>query len=104
VYQIADWLVTNLFQLFIWALLLKALADTYRSIQPRWKPTGGWLLLAESVYTLSDWVMWPLRKIVKPIRLGPVVLDLAWSLTIALLFILQSAMRNVIYAIFHYVG
>jgi len=103
-YGVVAWLVDNLFQLFILSLVFRALLDLVRSFSPSYKPQGLWLWLAGVILLLSDWVLWPVKKIIKPIRLGPVVFDLAWSVTMIILFIAQSAMANVVYAIFHYVG
>jgi YggT family protein len=96
VMRIVGWI----FEIFSWAMLIRLVLDIFRSFKPQWQPRGLYLWLAEITYTISDWLLKPIRKVVKPLRLGSVVLDLSWTIAMILLYVVQSEVNTVIYALF----
>ena len=71
-------LVHTLLWLF-WLLLLARLVLGYVQMFARdWRPRGALLVLAEGVYTLTDPPLLALRKVLPPLRLGQVSLDLSY--------------------------
>ncbi|TNM63255.1 YggT family protein [Streptomyces sp. NP160] len=64
-----------------------------------WRPRGAVLVIAETVYTVTDPPLRGLRRVIKPIRLGSIQLDLAFiilALGCSLLMnVLQGAARSV---------
>ena len=63
-----------------------------------WKPRGVVLVLAELVYTVTDPPLRGLRRVVRPIRLGSIQLDLAFLLLAlgcsVLMAVLSAAARS----------
>jgi YggT family protein len=54
------------------------------------RPKGIFLVLAEIVMTLTDVPLKALRKVIKPVRLGAVQLDFAWTVAIFIISLLSS--------------
>jgi len=58
----------------------------------QWRPTGVVLVLAETVFTLTDPPLKFLRRYIPPLRLGTVAMDLSFMvLFIVVLILLQVA-------------
>jgi len=62
-----------------WLILIGRLVfDFVRIFARSWEPRGPILLIAEFVYSLTDPPLRALRKVIPPLRLGSVSLDLAF--------------------------
>ncbi len=61
-----------------------------------WEPRGPMLILAELIYSITDPPLRVLRKVLPPVRIGNMMLDLAFIG----LFILISILRSVNAAVF----
>lgn len=77
----------RLFVLLMWArLILDFVAAFVRGFRPR----GVFAVLTEAVFTVTDPPIRMFRKILPPIRLGQVALDLGWFLTMISCIILLN--------------
>jgi YggT family protein len=78
--------------LFIyWLLLLGRLViELVRTFAREWRPTGASVVVIESVFTTTDPPIKALRKILPPIPLGPVRLDLSLMITMIVVLIAMS--------------
>jgi YggT family protein len=65
--------------IFLLFLVGRLVLDMLRSFARRWTPTGVVLVLAESVYTITDPPLKFLRRFIPPVRLGNVALDLSFT-------------------------
>lgn len=66
-----------------WLVLIARLVfDFVRIFARSWEPRGPLLLIAEFVYSITDPPLRALRKIIPPLRLGGVSLDLAFLVLI----------------------
>jgi len=61
-----------------------------------WQPRGPMLVLAEIIYSITDPPLRALRKVLRPVRVGNVMIDLAFIG----LFILVSILQQVNYSLF----
>ena len=81
---------------YLFAVLTIALYVLYiglllRIFSPTWRPRGPVLVVASAVYGVTDWPMNLLRKVVPPLRLGNVALDMGFLiLIIAVSFLLNG--------------
>lgn len=75
-------------RLYIYVLWARLILDWVRVFNPRFRPRGVWLVLVEFVYTVTDPPIKLIRKVLPPIRLGQVALDLGWMITMFLCIIL----------------
>jgi YggT family protein len=87
--QIASILIW-IIDIFRLVLLARIILDWVRALNPAFSPNGLFLILAELTYTLTDWVIKPLSKIIKPIRLGGGYLDLSIMVLFVLLIVLDN--------------
>jgi YggT family protein len=93
-------LVGTLIQTVLWIFLLLLFARMILSWVPvlvrDWEPHGPVLVVAELVYSVTDPPLRALRKVLRPVRVGNVQLDLAFIG----LYILVSILMRVNRAIF----
>jgi YggT family protein len=64
--------------LYVLVLLLRLVFDWIQVFARDWRPRGVALVAAEGSYTLTDPPLRLLRRIIPPLRLGSVQLDLAF--------------------------
>ena len=67
-----------------------------RAMNPSFRPKGIFLILAELSFTLTDWVIKPLSRLIKPIRIGGGYLDLSVIALFVLLSLLEGLLRTVV--------
>ena len=72
------WLLSAYFLVLIVRLIL----DWVQVFSRDWRPSGVLLIIAESVYSLTDPPIRFLRRFIPPLRLGGVALDLAFLVLI----------------------
>ena len=76
-----------LLEVYFFVLIGRFVVDLVLSLNGLWRPKGLLLVLVESVYTVSDPPLKAIRRFIPPLRLGPVQIDLAWTvLFIAVVF------------------
>lgn len=78
--------------LYLLVLLARFVFDLVQTFSREWTPKGPILVLAEAVYTLTDPPLKALRRVIPPLRLGGVSLDLSF---LVLLILLQIAIALV---------
>ena len=64
--------------LFSLVLIARIILDYVRIFARSWTPKGVGLFFAESVYIITDPVVNLVRRFIKPVRIGPVALDLSF--------------------------
>ena len=80
--------------LYVYVLLARVVLDLVQVFSRDWRPTGFLLVLAEIVYTLTDPPLKLLRKIIPPLRLGQVSLDLGFIVLLIGVQILSGVFRS----------
>ncbi|MDE9366476.1 YggT family protein [Luteipulveratus sp. YIM 133132] len=79
-----------LLYLFFIVLIARLVLDWVQVLAREWRPRGPILVLAEVVYSITDPPLRALRRIIPPLRLGQVRLDLAFLvLVLAVSFLLR---------------
>jgi YggT family protein len=76
-------------QIFFLAMVGRLIIDLLLSVNRGWRPSGLVLVLVESVMTVTDPPIKAVRKIIKPVRLGAIQLDLGWTVIVFAVFFLQ---------------
>jgi YggT family protein len=84
------------FVAFIYFLLLIArlVLDWVQVLSRDWTPRGVVLVLAEIVYTATDPPLRAVRRVLKPIRIGPVMLDLGFMVVFIAVIILMRVFQS----------
>ena len=93
--QIAAILIGAL-DIFRLVLLARIILDWVRALNPAFSPKGFFLILAELAYTLTDWVIKPISRLIKPIRIGGGYLDLSIIALFVILIILDSLLQTLL--------
>lgn len=71
-------LISFLLWLFLLCLVVRLVFDWVQFFARDWRPRGILLVLAEAVYTVTDPPLRALRRLIPPLTLGQVRLDLAF--------------------------
>lgn len=77
-------------------LLGRIILDWVRAYNPNFKPKGFFLVLAETAYLLTDWVVKPLSRIIKPIKLGGGYLDISIFLLLLALGVIDGLLATLV--------
>ncbi|HWJ84203.1 MAG TPA: YggT family protein [Cellulomonas sp.] len=64
--------------LFFILLLVRLVLDWVMVFARSWRPTGVALVIAEATYTVTDPPLRLLRRVIPPLRIGSISLDLAF--------------------------
>ncbi len=75
-------------QIYTYVLWARFILEWVRVLNPRFRPRGVLLMLFEVVFTLTDPPIKMFRRILPPIRLGQISLDLGWMVTMFCCWIL----------------
>jgi YggT family protein len=70
--------------IFFVLLIIRLVLDYVQMFARSWRPTGPVLVLAEVVYTITDPPLRALRRVIPPLRIGSVSLDLSFLVLIVL--------------------
>ena len=76
--------------LFFIILLGRLVLDWVQAFAREWRPRGVMLVVAEFVYTITDPPLKALRKVIPPLTLGSVRLDLAFLVLMLVTTLLMS--------------
>ena len=80
---------------FFWLLLTaRIVVELVRSFARSWHPVGGVAIAVESVYTITDPPVRALRRVIKPVRVGGVGLDLSIMVLVLLVWILMEFVKR----------
>jgi YggT family protein len=84
------WHVVYYLLFFFWLLLTaRVVVELVRSFARSWQPVGGVAIALESVYTMTDPPVRALRRVIKPVRIGGVWLDLSIMVLFIVVLILM---------------
>lgn len=86
--------VADLLQVLLWlyllTLLIRLVAEWIQVFARDWQPRGPVLVALEAVYTVTDPPLNFIRRLVPPLRLGSVAIDLAFIILIIAVYIALS--------------
>ncbi|MFI2752640.1 YggT family protein [Cellulomonas sp. P22] len=77
---------------FFLLLLVRLVLDWVQFFARDWRPTGIALVVAEATYTVTDPPLRAVRRVVPPLTLGSVRLDLAFLVLMLLCSVLLSVL------------
>ena len=76
--------------LFLVLLIARLVLDYIQMFARSWRPSGPLLVVAEIVYTITDPPLNALRRVIPPLRIGQVSLDLSFLVLFVLVWIAIS--------------
>ncbi len=86
-------IVTLILWIFLILLLARVVLDFVQMFARHWEPQGIVLYICEAIYTVTDPPVKALRKVIPPLRVGGVSLDLSIFVLFIGLQILMWAVR-----------
>lgn len=89
-------ILLNILDVFRLVLLARIILEWVRESNPKFRPKGIFMILAELTFTLTDWAIKPLSKIIKPVRVGGAYIDLSVLALFVLLIVLETLLRTLI--------
>jgi len=84
-----------LLQAYFFALVARLFIDLALSVNPSLRPSGILLPIVEIIMTITDPALKLVRRIIPPIRLGAIQLDLGWTALVFAIFFLQRLVLSV---------
>jgi|SRR3954447_1136152 YggT family protein len=94
------WIVGSIVQAVLWIFLLILFARMIVSWIPvlvrDWEPRGAMLVVAEIIYSITDPPLKLVRKVLRPVRVGNMMLDLAFIGLAILVSILMQVNARVL--------
>ena len=83
--------------IFIGLLWIRFVVDWVQVFANRWEPSGPLVVVLEVVYTATDPPIRALRRVIPPLRLGAVVLDLSFLLVLVAAYLLRALILSVFF-------
>lgn len=80
----------TLLLIYFFVMWARFVLDLIRAFNRSWRPRGLWLVIVEAVYTVTDPLVRFFRRLVPPIRIGQIALDLGWSLAMLTVIIAMT--------------
>jgi YggT family protein len=78
--------------LFLIALIGRLVLDWIQIFARDWRPRGVVLVVSEAVYTVTDPPLRALRRVLPPLRIGSVQLDLAFTVVFLIVIVLLGVL------------
>ena len=94
--QVAGQIIHVLLWLFIALLWVRFVIDWVQVFARSWTPRGAVLVVLEAVYSVTDPPIRALRRVVPPLRLGSIALDLSFLIVLILAYVLLSLNDNLL--------
>ncbi len=89
--DVALFQVLNLLLFLFWLLLIsRVIVEFIRSFARDWRPTGFVVIVLELVFTITDPPVKLLRRLIPPVNLGGIRLDLSIMVLLFIVFILMT--------------
>lgn len=83
-------------QVYFYALIGRLILDLMMSVNPSFRPRGILLPVAEIIFTVTDPPLRYLRRFIKPVRMGAIALDFAWTVLVLAVVFAQGIVRGLI--------
>jgi YggT family protein len=81
-------IVATILWLYFVILLARFVIDLIQMLSKQWQPAGLMLVICEIIFTVTDPPIRLLRKVIPPVRVGSVSLDLSFLVLVIILQIL----------------
>ena len=80
---------------FIGLLWVRFIVDWVQVFARQWEPRGPLLVALEGVYSATDPPIVALRRVIPPLRIGSVALDLSFLLVMVAAWLLLNVVRTI---------
>lgn len=80
-------------QIFFYLMIARFIVELVMSFNRSWRPSGLLLPILDITYTITDPPLKFVRRFVPPLQMGPIAVDLAWTIVLFAVLILQGFAR-----------
>ena len=84
--------------LFFVALIIRLVFDWVQMFARSWRPRGAALVTAHAVYSVTDKPLKLLRRLIPPLRLGGISLDIGFLLLFVAVSVAMWIVKGLVYA------
>lgn len=91
--MIIGWVLYAVLWTFLVLLFIRFVVDWVQVFAREWSPSGPLLVVLEGVYTVTDPPIKAVRKVVPPLRLGSVALDLSFMIVLVAVWLSLGVLR-----------
>ncbi len=82
--------------LYFLILFARFALDLVQALSRSWRPRGFLLVLAEIVYTVTDPPLRFFRRLIPPLRIGPIALDFGFTITLLIVIVAMNIVTRFI--------
>ena len=94
--QIVGLVIETVLRLFLLLLFARFVVDWVQVFARSWTPTGFLLVVLELVYSATDPPIKALRRVIPPLRIGTVSIDLSFIIVMIAAYLLLSIIGSFI--------
>ena len=91
---VAYWL-SQFLGIYWWILVARLILEWIPVFSPNWRPRGFFLIVAETVYTLTDPPVKFVRRFIPPLRFGTVSIDISYIILLFAVQLLQGILSQI---------
>ena len=88
-------ILSTLISIYLLVLLARVIIDLVTSAARDWRPSGALLVIVNIVYALTDPILNLVRKIIPPLRLGGIAIDIGFIVVFIVLQILNGIILRI---------
>ena len=96
--QVAGEIIAFVLWVCLILLIARIVLDWVQMLARSWQPRGAVLVLCEIIYTVTDPPLRAIRRVLPPLRLGMVALDLSPLVLFVLIYILQLVNARIFFS------
>lgn len=85
-------------QIYLWVLIARMILSWIPLFAPQWRPKGPLLVIAETIYSITDPPLRWLGRFIKPVRVGNIGFDLAFLVLFFTIWVLIRVNYSVFFA------
>ena len=88
-------ILSTLISIYLLVLLARVIIDLVTIAARDWRPSGALLVIVNIVYALTDPILNMVRKIIPPLRLGGIAIDIGFIVVFIVLQILNGIILRI---------
>ena len=96
--EVAGGLIEGLLWFFIALLWIRFVVDWVQIFARSWTPRGVLLVALEGVYSITDPPIKALRRVIPPLRIGSISLDLSFLIVMIGAYVLLQVKRQIFFS------
>ena len=88
-------LIYLVISVFIVLLFVRLIVDWIQFFARSWSPRGPVLVILEGIYSITDPAVKALRRLIPPLRLGGMAIDLSFVVLLIICYVILSLVQRV---------